>query len=83
MECLIHYIFVEWKEEADGIGEIRKTKLLDRKDWALGCEEAGKLLGQYVFIEPGHLPAVLPSTLLSVYINTVLPLTSRVKIINS
>lgn len=55
VECLIHYIFVEWKDEADGIGEIRKTKLLDRKDWALGCEEAGKLLGQYVFIEPGHL----------------------------
>lgn len=40
-------------DEADGTVEIRKD--LDRKDWALACEEAGKLLGQYVFIEPGHL----------------------------
>ena len=43
MECLIHYIFVEWKDEADGIGEIRKTKLLDRKDWALGCDGEASL----------------------------------------
>ena len=41
-------------DEADGSGEIRKD-ILDKKDWALECEEAGKLLGQYVFIEPGHL----------------------------
>lgn len=37
-------------DEADGSGEIR-INIVDKKDWALKCEEAQRLLSQYMFIE--------------------------------
>ena len=37
-------------DEADGSGELSKI-ILDKKDWALACEEAQRLLSQYMFIE--------------------------------
>lgn len=37
-------------DEADVSGELRKN-ILDKKDWALACEEAQRLLSQYIFIE--------------------------------